>query len=353
MKHYTLFIVILVISSNVLADTSDTVQNLVSTTHIIGEANSLTQIHFSWDEPLSTQWENCSYFILFDQNSNEEFAFSNDNISGSPVTGNIITFPCEGDNDAYYFHIVPAKFGFSPPGYILGDTRNWGPFFIDTTPPFNQTLYTPAYTASEMINITTVATGATEMCISNFTFGDCSLPWPEYTPFHQWQLIPNDGLKTIFVRFKDGAGNTSDALATTELISEALTVSFAVRSGSRQENSYTLEITFNRSVTGFEIDDIQTVNCKLSNFKSYGIFPYSSFSVDILLTSTTEYWIKIPENVAFDIAGNGNLEAMHHFIYSVPTLTEWGRILLFCILLLMGTICVKNRTFHFIRQRTD
>jgi len=315
---------------------SDAVQNLISTSHIIGEPANLSQINFSWDAPLSSQWNGCSYFILFDQNNDDNFTFTTENISGSPINGRSTIIPCEGDNDSYFFHIAPAVFSFSPLGYLLGTTQNIGPFKIDTTPPFNQKVLAPEYTSDEMVPLTLSATGATKVCISNVGLGDCSVPWSDYSSFYQWQLLPNDGIKNIFVQFKDGAGNTADALATTQLLSENLTIKFAVRSQSFQNNKFTLDITFSQPVTGFDISDIQTHNCEANNFVSYGISPFLSFSIDISIRAKEEYWIKIPENAAFDNAGNGNIEAIHHFIYSVPTLSEWGLLLMFCILGLLG-----------------
>lgn len=187
-----------------------------------------------------------------------------------------------------------------------------------------------------MIPLTLSAIGATKVCISNVGFGDCSVPWPDFSSFYQWQLPPNDGIRNIYVQFKDDAGNTADALATTQLLNENLTVKLAARSQSFQNNKFILDIPFNRPVTGFDISDIHAHNCNVSNFVTYGISPFSSFSIDISIRQKEEYWIKIPENVAFDSAGNGNIEAFHHFIYSVPALNEWGVIFMFCILSLFG-----------------
>lgn len=339
MKHLIIIFMIIDIFKGAIAysDTnSDAVQNLISTSHIIGEPVNLTQIDFSWEAPLSSQWDDCSYFVLFDQNSNESFAFTTENISGSPINGQSTIIPCEGDNDAYYFHIAPAIFSFSPLGYVLGTTQNIGPFKIDTTSPFNQKLHAPEYTSDEMIPLTLSAIGATKVCISNVGFGDCSVPWPDFSSFYQWQLPPNDGIRNIYVQFKDDAGNTADALATTQLLNENLTVKLAARSQSFQNNKFILDITFNRPVTGFDISDIHAHNCNVSNFVTYGISSFSSFSIDISIRPKEEYWIKIPENVAFDSAGNGNIEAFHHFIYSVPALNVWGTALMFCILSLLG-----------------
>lgn len=59
------------------------------------------------------------------------------------------------------------------------------------------------YTTSHKVVLNVFADGATEMIIRG---GD---GWVPYQTTYDWELTPGDGLKTVYVKFKDDAGNTS------------------------------------------------------------------------------------------------------------------------------------------------
>ncbi len=83
----------------------------------------------------------------------------------------------------------------------------------DYTPPFVK-LFTVdkgnKYTkdAQKRVSLTIEAEGAVSMAISNVPISETST-WEPYAPSKEWILSNEDGLKTVFARFKDQAGNVT------------------------------------------------------------------------------------------------------------------------------------------------
>jgi len=67
--------------------------------------------------------------------------------------------------------------------------------------------------------------GLTEMLLSNRAdFADAT--WEPYQPTKTWTFAPRaDGMATVYVRYKDGAGNESDVAALTVRVDPTLTTS--------------------------------------------------------------------------------------------------------------------------------
>ncbi|MBI4029728.1 fibronectin type III domain-containing protein, partial [Candidatus Berkelbacteria bacterium] len=93
-------------------------------------------------------------------------------------------------------------------------------FIFDTVPPagalsINQgAAYTNTMTVALVITAQDATSGVTQMALSNDGVFDTEL----FEPFaleKTWQLTPGDGLKTIYVWFKDAAGNLSIIYAAT------------------------------------------------------------------------------------------------------------------------------------------
>ena len=55
------------------------------------------------------------------------------------------------------------------------------------------------------------ATGVTAVRISNTTSGLALATWTAYTPTRQWTLTSGAGIKTVYVQYRDAAGNSSPA----------------------------------------------------------------------------------------------------------------------------------------------
>ena len=84
---------------------------------------------------------------------------------------------------------------------------------VDTKPPKNALIRInngSQYTRKNDVNIKTLVNGASQILVSNDpTFKRAF--WKPYSPFvSSWTLPEDDGEKTVFVKFKDRAGNISD-----------------------------------------------------------------------------------------------------------------------------------------------
>jgi len=99
-----------------------------------------------------------------------------------------------------------------------------------------------------------------------------------------------------------GNGNLASNILEVEYSNELVTV--VLDAPEKANSTFLLGISFSSAVTGFDISDIQTSNATLSNFK---VLSSSSFSVDVLGSTLGEIELSIPEKVALDEFGNGNL----------------------------------------------
>ncbi|MEI4548483.1 Ig-like domain-containing protein [Pseudoalteromonas spongiae] len=125
------------------------------------------------------------------------------------------------------------------------------------------------------------------------------------------QLRPNAG-GLISVRVTDGAvldnGNNSN------LASNLLEITYVddrvdvqLSAPERVNTAFELTIDFNGAVTGFESSDISVTNGRLSDFKTLS---NSRYSVTVTGVEQGEIILAVPQNVAFDEFGIGNLASL-------------------------------------------
>ncbi|MFA5777922.1 MAG: peptidoglycan-binding domain-containing protein [Candidatus Paceibacterota bacterium] len=91
----------------------------------------------------------------------------------------------------------------------------------DTTPPTDTSISISAgatSTATLAVALTLGATGATNMIISNDA-GFAGASWETYATSRAWTLTSGDGVKTVYAKFKDAAGNISAAISDTITVS--------------------------------------------------------------------------------------------------------------------------------------
>ncbi|MBI2592548.1 MAG: peptidoglycan-binding protein [Candidatus Colwellbacteria bacterium] len=88
---------------------------------------------------------------------------------------------------------------------------------VDYEPPTNTSVVIAAgavTASSTAVTLTLGATGATQMMISNVSdFKDAV--WETYTTSKAWTLTSGDGVKTVYVRFRDASQNVSVAVTDT------------------------------------------------------------------------------------------------------------------------------------------
>lgn len=99
----------------------------------------------------------------------------------------------------------------SDPFTILGDDSG------DTTAPKNGTISingTDEWTNDPSVDLTLAVTDGVDMMISNYSdFSNAT--WEAYATTRAWTLNTNDGIKTVYVKFRDAVQNVSETFSDT------------------------------------------------------------------------------------------------------------------------------------------
>jgi len=200
------------------------VRNLQSTSHTFKLINHNSRDNFkgqipdkisndpnitvSWDPPIDGSEDIVGYYQSFEKDSNLSFTMQNTTSIHPIKTRKITSEDLTGDDVTYYFHVAPIdKEG------RLGPTTSIS-FRIDTIPPSNPVILVPEKTSSRNINLTLGSTGAVEMFLSNTSYKEGGT-WENISKSKQWKLTKGTGEKSIYVRFKDRAGNVNNKKALT------------------------------------------------------------------------------------------------------------------------------------------
>ena len=341
-----LFLYVVIIHKVAFSEDQNIVQNLISTTHTINVSTSYTQIRFTWDEPSGdTVWD--GYYLSFDQNSDTDFQLNAANTTGDPLPANERVINCSGNDDYYYVHVAPAVYSFETFDYIFGTTLNVGPYRIDTTPP-SVILESSAYANSNPIDLTIGESGASYMCLSNTGFGDCQ-EWLPVDHHPQFNLSSGEGIKTIYVQVKDNAGNPANDTSTImfDSIPPSATIDILP---TKFENVFQVTVLFSEPVSELNVNDVEIVNGTASNFIVSEVYPNLKYTFDLTASDHGKGYVKINQNAVFDQSGNGNNMIRNSFVYcsrNVPTLNEWGLIIMFCILVFASFQRIKTNGYRY------
>ena len=174
-----------------------------------GFVSANPEVTVKWESSSTDPYE--KYYYVFNKNSGHVMTKRN----APPVrpirirraTSQNLT----GDNVSYHFHVAPVN----QRGRI-GTTETIG-FRIDTVPPANATAIAPKFTTSRYVMLTLGVTGASEMYLSNTNYGEGG-KWEQWSKAREWKLTSSQGVKKIYVQFRDRAGNTANVLTVTELL---------------------------------------------------------------------------------------------------------------------------------------
>jgi hypothetical protein len=153
----------------------------------------------------------------------------------------------------------PVTFVVAPTGDCTpitgGGGGGGGSGSADTTPPTSISINVNAgaiTTSSLSVTVTLGASGATQMIVSNDAgFGGAS--WESYATTKPWTLTTGDGLKTVYVKFRDAAGNMSSAISDSITVSGTGTVAVVSNeptqgcSGNNQYNTSTGALCINNT----------------------------------------------------------------------------------------------------------
>lgn len=191
------------------------VQNLICETHETGVPSADPLIRLTWEAPEGMP--DAGYYGLFDTND-ETFGFDEANTSDlsvfSKTTYETDLSELSPDGESRWFHVAPVdEMG------DIGETSTVGPYQIDTTPPSDAEVTLPETTASErVVTLTLAATDAAEMFVSNIGYDGEDGQWQDMAETLEWSLAGSGGETTVYVRFRDEAGNTADASVTVTYI---------------------------------------------------------------------------------------------------------------------------------------
>jgi len=107
-----------------------------------------------------------------------------------------------------------------------GGSVSTTPSVTDTTPPTDTSIVIAGgagTTGATAVTLTLGATGATQMTISNDSAFTGAV-WETYATSKSWTLTAGNGVKTVYAKFKDAAGNVSTAVSDTITHSSGATV---------------------------------------------------------------------------------------------------------------------------------
>jgi len=139
------------------------------------------------------------------------------------TTGTSDTSSSLADGDSWYFHLITRDNA----GNWSGDVLHLGPFYVDTTSPTGSLSVDggAAYATSTAVTLNLSASdaspgsGVAQMRLRNF--GSSWSSWESYSTTKSWTLPSSNGTKTVYVQYKDGAGNLSSTYSDTIVLDTA------------------------------------------------------------------------------------------------------------------------------------
>jgi hypothetical protein len=173
---------------------------------------------------------------------------------------------------------------------------------LDTTPPSSSITINggAAYTNTTSVTLTLSASDATsgvaQMCLSNT--GTCT-SWETYATSKAWTLTSGDGTKTVYVWYKDGAGNANTSAYSDTIILDmtappvpsGLTATAVSSSQINLSWSAVVDTTGGSGLAGYKVyrSVTQIGTTTATNYSDYG------------LTANTQYCYTVK---SYDVAGN-------------------------------------------------
>ncbi|MBI2601435.1 MAG: hypothetical protein HYW48_00115 [Deltaproteobacteria bacterium] len=146
------------------------------------------------------------------------------------------------------------------------------------------------------------------MFVSNSdTFASGS--WEASATSKAWTLAQTNATATVYVKFKDAAGNESTSVSDTIIHdsiqpSATITSSTVSNGGATATSPAAFTVTFSESVTGFSSGDVTVGNGSVSSFAGSGTT--YTFNITGPKGAVT---VDISANTGFDAVGNGNTAA--------------------------------------------
>jgi hypothetical protein len=284
-------------TTNLFAMEPGEVQSLRSVSHVVNIPSQNSIIQMSWSPP-DNSTDVRGYYTLF--NSSQYYSFDEENtLSIQPIDSLETVSVDYGDIDDInvYFHIAATSSEDN-----IGETSTFGPIRIDTIAPTNPVLKTSDYATSQIVTLILGANNAIEMYISNTAHG-VGGQWEPLVSPKIWELTEGQGLKTIYVQFRDRADNRTKAITSLNLDTIPPSVSISSDTPSvTNRSTITINLLFSESVTDLTQSDIFLNNCEINSLTGSD----EHYQLIIMPAGSGEVSVQIPENKAFDVATNGN-----------------------------------------------
>ncbi|MCX7044351.1 MAG: Ig-like domain-containing protein [Candidatus Sumerlaeota bacterium] len=187
---------------------------------------------------------------------------------------------------------------------------------VDLTPPSGTIAINggAAYTSATTVSLAISASdaGAAPSGVEAMQFSNDGVIWSAWAPYaaaadYPWALDQGEGLQTVRARFRDRAGNVSQADISAAIILDsaqpAVELTASV-SGVTSGGPIQVVARFSEAVSGFTSAAIATSNCAVQGFAAVSSDTYS-FLLQPLASG--DFMTSIPAGVCTDAAGNVNL----------------------------------------------
>ena len=230
-----------------------------------------------------------------------------------------------GSNDvSVYFYA--AAVAIDPDTYAegIGETTKFGTIRVDTISPdsanFDVDQYINTDSASLDIGGFGGVGGAINMYISNANY-ETSGQWETIVSSKTWSIDSGEGRKTIYIRFKDEAGNTSDKSDFTvyDATAPTSTITSDIPNVTNSD-AISLTIVFNdptkigvTEISAFDTLSLETTSISVTNANLSDLTSIASgnnataiYTVVVHPTNQGEVSVQVQEGAIEDQAGNGN-----------------------------------------------
>jgi YD repeat-containing protein len=182
-------------------------------------------------------------------------------------------------------------------------------YTIDTTPPTGTITINSGAASTNSTNVTlTLSCSDTQGCSQmQFSNNDVTYSTPEaYAATKAWTLTSGDGTRTVYVKFKDTAGNWSAAFSDTILLDTSAPTTTASPVGGPYNTAQTITLTCSDG-TGSGCDKIYYTTDGTTPTTSSPVY---ASPINISVTTTLKFFAR-------DVAGNS--EAVKTETYTIST----------------------------------
>jgi uncharacterized repeat protein (TIGR02543 family) len=189
----------------------------------------------------------------------------------------------------------------------------------DRTAPTGATISINAgdtYTRTALVSLGLSASGASQMMVSERA-DFAGAVYETYAAEKSFTLTGGNGTKTVYVKYRDAAGNETAAVSDTiELDTIAPTAEItSTLSGLINQASIPITITFSEAVTGFELTDLTVGNGTAGGLTGSG----TTYTVNVTPTTDGLVSVDIGTGAVQDAAGNASMAAAQFSITSDRT----------------------------------